>query len=165
MAEQIIPEHEIVTVPSDDRNLRQQCYAVRIDVFHREQKFPLETEIDDMEDRSVHILLRLTPSHTPVGTIRAYKQPGAVYYKLSRLAVLKPYRQYRFGRELVEGLHDWVKLDAIKSGYKDYVTIVTHSQIPVKGFYAKFGYVAGDDEFDEDGDPHQKMVVRLPLTT
>lgn len=21
------------------------------------------------------------------------------------------------------------------------------------------------DEFDEDGDPHQKMVVRLPLTT
>lgn len=47
MAEQIIPEHEIVTIPSDDQNLRQQCYAVRIDVFHHEQKFPLETEIDE----------------------------------------------------------------------------------------------------------------------
>ncbi len=47
MAEQIIPEHEIVTIPTDDQNLRQQCYAVRIDVFHHEQKFPLETEIDE----------------------------------------------------------------------------------------------------------------------
>ncbi len=78
--------------------------------------FPIDyASHSSMEDRSAHILLRLTPSHTPVGTIRAYKQPGADYYKLSRLAVLKPYRQYRFGRELVEALHDWVKLDAINS--------------------------------------------------
>jgi hypothetical protein len=28
--------------------LRQQCYGVRIDVFHREQGFPLESEIDEL---------------------------------------------------------------------------------------------------------------------
>ena len=44
-------EHEIVHVPSVGRSgreqLRQQCYDVRVDVFHREQGFPLDTEIDE----------------------------------------------------------------------------------------------------------------------
>jgi hypothetical protein len=45
------PSHEIVVVSAHGRErqlvLRQQCYNVRIDVFHREQGFPLETEIDE----------------------------------------------------------------------------------------------------------------------
>ena len=45
------PSHEIVVVPAlgqpGREELRQQCYDVRIDVFHREQGFPLDTEIDE----------------------------------------------------------------------------------------------------------------------
>jgi hypothetical protein len=45
------PAHELVVIPvSRDMHgdlLRQQCYDVRIDVFHHEQGFPLETEIDE----------------------------------------------------------------------------------------------------------------------
>ena len=45
------PAHEIVVVPAPGAPgrdaLRQQCYDVRIDVFHREQGFPLDTEIDE----------------------------------------------------------------------------------------------------------------------
>jgi hypothetical protein len=45
------PAHEIVVIPAHglegQLDLRQQCYDVRIDVFHREQGFPLETEIDE----------------------------------------------------------------------------------------------------------------------
>lgn len=84
---------------------------------------------------ATHILLRLLPSLQPVGTIRCTKHDA--YYKLSRLAVLKDYRQYRFGRELVLALHDHVKRDAKRSGQRDPVTIKCHSQLPVKGFYAK----------------------------
>lgn len=51
--------------------------------------------------------------------------------KLSRLAVLKEYRKYSFGRELVLALHDWVKQDATSRGLTT-VKIVCHSQIPVK---------------------------------
>lgn len=44
------PAHEIIVVPGVGQpgreELRQQCYDVRIDVFHREQGFPLDTEID-----------------------------------------------------------------------------------------------------------------------
>ncbi|KDR83997.1 hypothetical protein GALMADRAFT_690220 [Galerina marginata CBS 339.88] len=159
------PSHEIIIVRTPEE--RQQCYDVRIEVFHHEQKFPLETEIDDMEDNATHFLLRLTPSLTPIGTIRAFKVPGKEYYKLTRLAVLKDYRQYRFGRALVERLHDWVNEDALRNNGANttgaLVEIVSHSQIPVKGFYAKFGYEPQGPEFDEDGDPHQKMVFRMPL--
>lgn len=81
------------------------------------------------------MLLRTLPSLQPVGVIRVSQ--GARYYKLSRLAVLKEFRQYRFGKELVLALHEYVRNDAIKRGKTGNVIIVCHSQIPVKGFYEK----------------------------
>ena len=84
---------------------------------------------------STHLLLRLVPSLKPVGTIRPTRSPN--YYKLTRLAVLRDYRQFSFGRALVLELHDWVRVDVIKNGLKGEVKIRTHSQLPVKGFYAK----------------------------
>ncbi|KZT06396.1 acyl-CoA N-acyltransferase [Laetiporus sulphureus 93-53] len=161
-----IPPHDLLVVPvahPERTALRQQCYDVRIAVFHCEQGFPLDTEIDDLDDAATHILLRLVPSHEPVGTIRCTKHDG--YYKLSRLAVLKDYRQFRFGRALVLALHDYAKKDAKHTpGDLPFVTIKAHSQIPVKGFYARFGYESQGDEFDEDGAPHQLMVARLPIS-
>ncbi len=87
------------------------------------------------DETSTHILLRLTPSLEPIGTIRAVK--GSSYYKLSRLAVLSDYRQFRFGRELVLALHDYVKQDALATGKLGIARIHSHSQLYVKGFYAK----------------------------
>ena len=118
-----------------------------------EQKFPLETEIDEpvftfpqlgqiiktfwylfysMEDEATHFLLRLTPSLTPIGTIRVYKMPGADYYKLTRLAVLKDYRKYKFGRALVLALHEWVRRHALQDGVVGTVKIISHSQLDRK---------------------------------
>ncbi|KAL7282568.1 hypothetical protein ACG7TL_004039 [Trametes sanguinea] len=178
------PAYEIITVPAVGQpgreELRQQCYDVRIAVFHREQGFPLDTEIDESstshlssfvilsaryDEEATHILLRLLPDRTPVGTIRCTRLKH--YYKLSRLAVLKEYRKYRFGAALVQSLHDHVKADARASGLAGSdaaAKVIAHSQIPVKGFYAKFGYVPEGEEFDEDGAPHQKMVARLSLS-
>ncbi|KAJ8469888.1 hypothetical protein ONZ51_g8694 [Trametes cubensis] len=162
------PAHEIITVPAPGQpgrdELKQQCYDVRIDVFHHEQGFPLDTEIDEYDEEAIHILLRLVPSLKPIGTIRCVKMKD--YYKLTRLAVLKDYRKYRFGRALVQSLHDYVKADARASGLagSGSVNVVAHSQIPVKEFYGKFGYVPEGEEFDEDGAPHQKMVARLSLS-
>ena len=116
------------------------------------------------EDTAAHILLRLIPSLTPVGTIRCIKNKH--YYKLTRLAVLKQYRKFRFGSELVSALHLHViqheknakKLpsptttahataatatdilptsDDLSAGNFDVVRVHCHSQIPVKSFYAR----------------------------
>jgi hypothetical protein len=70
-----------------------------------------------------------------VGTIRPIRAPS--YYKLSRLAVLRDYRRFSLGKALVFGFHDWVRIDALKNGWNGEVKIRTHSQVPVKGFYAK----------------------------
>jgi GNAT superfamily N-acetyltransferase len=128
-----------------------------VGVFHHEQKFPLDGEIDtfvicllargaatslthssfSFEKVSTHFLLRLTPSLAPIGTIRAYKPPAATYYKLSRLAVLGDHRRFGFGRDLVTALHRWVAADAQQKGDVGFVDVVLHSQIYAKGFYAK----------------------------
>ncbi|KAG6336585.1 hypothetical protein ID866_2494 [Astraeus odoratus] len=97
---------------------------------------------------ATHFLLRLLPSKTPIGTIRATRVSSEEsdrddsYYKLSRLAVLKPYRRYRFGRDLVLALHQWVKEDAKHLSNLEVAKVVAHSQIPVKLFYSKYGYLA-----------------------
>jgi len=44
MASITAPPHEIIKASNKDEI--QQCHKVRLDVFHHEQKFPSETEID-----------------------------------------------------------------------------------------------------------------------
>ena len=90
-----------------------------------------------LDEGATHILLRLVPSLQPIGTIRCTKTEQ--YYKLSRLAVLKDFRKYRFGRALVQSLHDFAKADAKASGSRvsETIKVIAHSQIPVKGFYGK----------------------------
>ncbi|KAG6842057.1 hypothetical protein C0991_003583 [Blastosporella zonata] len=78
-----------------------------------------------------------TPAHEIV-IARSEAEIQQCYDVLSRLAVLKDYRSFRFGRELVLALHDWVKPHALSAGSTEWVEIVSHSQIPVKGFYAKY---------------------------
>jgi predicted GNAT family N-acyltransferase len=157
-------EHEIIRIPSVGQTgreqLRHQCYDVRIDVFHREQGFPLDSEIDELclipfligfllispssfrrlDETAEHFLLRLLPSLLPIGTIRGFRTstgvPSADYYKLSRLAVLKAYRQLHLGRELVDALHSWVAIDALSRGETS-AKVVSHAQLPVIAFYVK----------------------------
>src|SRR5688572_6801188 len=103
----------------------------------------------DNSNKTAHFLLRLTPSLIPIGTIRGYElehagdkektttgKTATRSFKLSRLAVLKEYRSYRFGAALVEALHTWVREQATGTG-DELVEVVCHSQIPAKGFYAK----------------------------
>lgn len=63
MADAPVPAHEIIIVPAVGEDgceeLRQQCYDVRIDVFHHEQKFPLETEIDECASSPPSLTLSL----------------------------------------------------------------------------------------------------------
>jgi len=101
--------HEIVVVApvirDPDRELYDQCIQVRIEVFVHEQGYDLALEVDEIDPIATHLLLRLVPSGTPVGTIRIFKPDGASYYKLGRLAVLKEYRKHHFGKKLVEAAH------------------------------------------------------------
>ncbi|KAF9788415.1 acyl-CoA N-acyltransferase [Thelephora terrestris] len=161
MAPVSAPDHEIIVVTPEMNELRQQCYDIRIAVFVSEQGFSVDEEFDQWDEDATHLLLRLVPSLKPVGTVRPIRAPN--YYKLGRLAVLKEYRQFSFGKALLLGVHDWVRADAIKNGCNGEVKIRAHSQLPVRGFYAKYGYISEGDEFDEDGALHQLMIATIKL--
>ncbi|KJA29812.1 hypothetical protein HYPSUDRAFT_50313 [Hypholoma sublateritium FD-334 SS-4] len=119
----------------------QQCIDLRIAVFHTEQGFPLDTEVDayDALPSTAHFLLRLASTGAPAGTIRATRPAGAPYYKLTRLAVHAAYRAHRLGAALARHLHAWALADArAAAGASARAEIVAHSQIPAMGFYAKY---------------------------
>ncbi|KAK6903934.1 hypothetical protein I203_107445 [Kwoniella mangroviensis CBS 8507] len=169
----------------------EACYDIRIEVFSVEQGFPLDTEIDEYDPTSIHFLLTtpipsppseqtLIPSLSsptggegettdkPIGTIRYVPSLS----KLTRLAVDKEYRNYGFGKVLVDGMHKWIKDNedklekgkiVQKEGGEKTIKVKCHSQIPAIPFYAKMGYVAQGPEFDEEGAPHQLMIYEVEL--
>jgi len=153
----------------------EACYDIRLEVFAVEQGFPLDTEIDEFDPDSTHFLLTVpvasppdvSPSalnplsaasventtQKPVGTIRWTPSVS----KLSRLAVVKDYRGHGFAKKLVEAIHQHAR----KQGAK-YMSL--HSQMQVVPFYEKLGYQKEGPIFDEEGAPHQKMVLPLDTT-
>ncbi|KAG9041983.1 hypothetical protein FS837_011499 [Tulasnella sp. UAMH 9824] len=149
------PQHEIALVESSDKELTQQCRDIRVKVFIEEQGFPAETEPDQYDEPgvSVHVLLRLLPSLEPVGCVRLVTAKG----KVGRVCILKEYRKYGFGRDLLTKCH---ALAVNKMGTREFHP---HSQIPAIPFYAKLGYVPVGDRFIEDGALFQKMVLTLPI--
>ncbi|KZV69879.1 hypothetical protein PENSPDRAFT_652015 [Peniophora sp. CONT] len=105
----LAPPHEVVVIsdyPEEEAQLRQQCYVVRKDVFCTEQGFSVELEIDENDATATHLLLRLTPSLTPIGTIRLYPAPDGSHIILGRVAILAPYRKYGLGKVLMLAGHE-----------------------------------------------------------
>ncbi|CAK9780291.1 acyl-CoA N-acyltransferase [Cutaneotrichosporon oleaginosum] len=144
------------------------CHKIRVDVFAHEQGFPLDTEFDDYDHTGdcVHFLARAGAS--PAGTVRLVPSKG----KLTRLAVLAPYRGTGAGRALVHAMEAWLVLE-VRAGRMRHlvvegrsgraVTVKIHSQIPVLDFYAKLGYRQEGPRFDEEGEPHQLMVRDIDI--
>ena len=94
------------------------------------------SSLDDEPHASFHLLLRLFPSLEPIGTVRLIDL-SPTKKKLSRLCVLKEYRSFKFGRDLVLASHKAVIERARAAGIVEELEISLHSQLYVKGFYAK----------------------------
>ncbi|EIM20838.1 acyl-CoA N-acyltransferase [Wallemia mellicola CBS 633.66] len=132
----------------DKNELYEVCKNIRIEVFTKEQGF--EDELDENEPTAEHIVIFV--ENKPAGTIRLVEKSGKG--KLTRLAVLKEYRNLKLGGHLIKALIDKAK----ERGYKE---ILCHSQIPVVGLYQKYGFEVFGDEFDEDGAPHLPLVLKV----
>ncbi|KAE8538608.1 hypothetical protein D1P53_004970 [Cryptococcus gattii VGV] len=170
---------------ANTKNEVEACYDIRMEVFCVEQGFTVEDEMDESDPHSFHFLLTtpvssppdvstssLFPTNgtsdtteKPIGTIRFV--PGKS--KLTRLAILKDYRKFGFGRVLVEGMENFVRQNAVEQSLGKiieeqggrWINIKCHSQIHAIPFYEKLGYVAEGPQFDEDGAPHQLLVHRV----
>jgi predicted GNAT family N-acyltransferase len=125
----------------------EKAYAIRKVVFVEEQNCPPELEWEN-EEVSTHFLA--TIDNEPAGACRWRKTDAG--YKLERFAVLKEYRKKGVGQALVSA--------ALADLPEDARYIYLNAQLDATPLYAKFGFVAEGDQFEEAGIQHFKMVKR-----
>ena len=126
----------------------EKVFAIRKLVFVDEQGCPPELEYEN-EDVSHHFLA--LSDHQPCGACRWRKTDKG--YKLERFAVLQSHRGQGVGRALIA--------TALADLPSDATYIYLNSQLDAMSLYAKFGFVAQGDQFEEAGIQHFKMVKKL----
>lgn len=126
------------------------CFAIRTTVFVEEQEVPLELEMDEYDAIATHFLLR--DGETPLATARLLDKHGLA--KIGRVAVLKEARGQGLGLLLMSAVIE----EALRRGFEESVLDAQTYAIP---FYARLGYVAEGEEFDDAGIPHFLMRRKL----
>jgi predicted GNAT family N-acyltransferase len=134
--------------PADWTTDHEALRAVRDPVFVDEQKVPVEDEIDAFDPLSRHVLAR-DAENRPIGTGRLSPE-----HVIGRMAVLREWRGRGVGAALLGALLDQARTQG-------YPAVELHAQTHAIPFYAKFGFVAYGEEFDECGIPHRRMRVEL----
>jgi len=150
----MIAKGTIVTkIITDDDSLKE-ALNIRKKVFVEEQGVSEELEYDKYDNlnnrQCEHILVYF--NETPVGTGRLKIVDGIG--KLERICVLKPYRKFNIGREIMSALEDLAKSKGISK-------VKLHAQKHAEGFYKKLGYQTSSDVFMEAGIPHILMIKEL----
>ena len=128
----------------------ERCFGIRTTVFVEEQEVPLELEMDEYDAIATHFLLR--DGETPLATARLVDKHGLA--KIGRVAVLKEARGRGLGLLLMQAVID----EAKRRGFTESVLDAQTYAIP---FYARLGYVAEGEEFDDAGIPHFLMRRKL----
>jgi predicted GNAT family N-acyltransferase len=135
-----------------DEDLRS-AFEIRKQVFVREQGVPLEDEFDlfdTLNGMCEHILVHYNEQPVGTGRIRFIDGIG----KLERICILKPFRKYGLGKNIIKELEEISKEQGVNQ-------VKLHGQTQAEGFYQKLGYRTSSNIFMEDGIPHILMVKEI----
>lgn len=135
---------EVIVV--EDHRTREHAYAVRREVFQREQGVAEEEEFDADDESAVHVLALVDGQ--PAGTGRLVLHPD--YARIGRMAVYRPYRRGGVGRALLDRLMELARARGARR-------FVLHAQVQAIPFYESAGFRACSEVFDEAGIPHRRM--------
>jgi len=124
------------------------CFAIRIEVFCREQKVSRDLEFDGLDGDCRHYLARRGTQ--ALGTARV-RPLGEDIVKFERIAVSIRHRGQDIGRALMDRAID----DAIAGGA---MSGKLNAQVSAGGFYEKLGFVGYGDIFMEAGIEHIAMI-------
>ena len=122
------------------------AYAIRREVFIREQGIAEEIEMDGTDASALHVVVYW--DGTPAATGRLLVTRDA--FMLGRLAVLPAFRGKKLGDLTVRLL---VRMAFSMGGTRQHC----HAQIPARGFWERMGFVAEGDIYEEAGIPHINM--------
>ncbi|WP_299091553.1 GNAT family N-acetyltransferase [uncultured Metabacillus sp.] len=135
-----------------DEDLRV-AFAIRKEVFVKEQGVPLEDEFDQFDTLNglcEHILVHYNEQPVGTGKIRFIDGVG----KLERICILESYRKFGLGKIIIKALEEIAEERGASQ-------VKLHGQTQAKGFYKKLGYRIASNIFMEDGIPHILMLKEL----
>ncbi|MEV5736889.1 GNAT family N-acetyltransferase [Streptomyces sp. NPDC052292] len=142
---------------AEDPADREDCFAVRKEVFVVEQGVPQDIEYDAYDAVAVHVLA-VREDGVPLGTGRllygdaaAAKTGGdASVGSLGRLAVARQARGLGVGAALVRAVEEAARARGLAA-------VDLHAQTHALGFYERLGYEAYGPEFPDAGIAHRAM--------
>ena len=121
-----------------------QLRSVRHAVFVVEQRVPASLEWDDADATSLHALA-VDAGGAPIGCARLLPDGH-----IGRVAVLAPWRRRGVGSALLSRLVDEARA-------RGDARVILNAQVDAMPFYARYGFVARGDVFEEAGIPHRVM--------
>ena len=133
-----------------DKNDFKKAIAIRKKVFIKEQKVPLDIEIDGLDPEAEHFIAYF--NNKPIGCARIRTKD--YHAKLERIAIIKEFRGKGYGKELTKFLISYCKQNNFKE-------ICLNSQIYVSDFYKKLGFKAKRNHFFEAGIEHVEMIMKI----
>lgn len=150
--DQGLPVHAIQCGTWDE--VASSARAVRLAVFVHEQQIAEEEEWDADDALAIHAVVS-NLAGMPLATGRLIHQGMPEHHaKIGRMAVLRSTRGI--------GLGDMVLLALIEQAHARGIQHISlHAQVSAKAFYARHGFEAVGDEFDEVEIPHQMMTLTL----
>ena len=132
--------------------LSPEASAIRRQVFVEEQKIPLALEMDAADASALHALA-CNRLGLPLATGRLLAHaPGIA--KIGRMAVLSAMRGSGIGCAVLDALTQAARARGDRQ-------LLLHAQSSALAFYARAGFVAQGDPFEEAGIAHQAMVKAL----
>ncbi|MFC4597901.1 GNAT family N-acetyltransferase [Cohnella hongkongensis] len=135
----------------------KEAFAVRMEVFVKEQGVPADVELDeydDSPDACRHYIVRSGGDTIAAGRYRTY-EPGVA--KMQRIAVRKRHRGKGVGAFLLKAMEE-------EAGREGYRASILDAQCSAEAFYLKQGYATVSKEpFLDAGIPHVRMSKRLDL--
>jgi len=126
--------------------------GVRYDVFVVGQGVPEAIEWDDADLASIHALAE-DAAGRPIGCARLLADGH-----IGRVAVLRAHRRHGVGAALLQRL-----LDAARE--RGDARAIVNAQVDAMPFYARYGFVARGDVFEEAGIDHRVMELALASST
>ncbi|MEH7453302.1 GNAT family N-acetyltransferase [Gottfriedia acidiceleris] len=129
------------------------AFAIRKDIFVKEQGVPVEDEFDQYDKLNgdcQHILVHYNEQPVGTGRIRFVDGVG----KLERICILESFRKFGLGKNIIKALEEIAEEQGASK-------VKLHGQTHAEGFYKNLGYHTSSDVFIEDGIPHILMLKEI----
>lgn len=138
---------KLVTTDED----RERAFALRKEVFVKEQGVPLSLELDEHDATAIHFIVN--DGEKTIATARLREIEPKIG-KVERVCVLGSYRGKRLGVLIMKIVEQYAK-------NIDFKTLKLNAQSYAVPFYEKLDYVVTSPEFMDADIPHRAMEKQL----